>query len=101
MCLEKKVKNGDEADLVVYYPHFFTPNDDGYNDFWSIKNASFEPDFKVFIYDRYGKLITFFKSNSAGWDGNYNGHQLVATDYWFVVYRQDGRIHRGHFSLLR
>ena len=86
---------------LLYYPHFFTPNDDGYNDFWYIKNASFEPDFKVFIYDRYGKLITFFKSNSAGWDGNYNGRQLVATDYWFVVYRQDGRIHKGHFSLLR
>ena len=57
--------------------------------------------FKVFIYDRYGKLIINLLSNGPGWDGKYNGRLLFADDYWFVAYRQDGRIHRGHFTLKR
>ncbi len=86
---------------LLNYPKYFTPNGDGINETWFIKNQQFEPDFNVFIYDRFGKLITNFQSNSIGWDGNYNGTQNFATDYWFVVYRQDGRIHKGHFALKR
>ena len=86
---------------LLNYPKYFTPNGDGYNEFWHIKNAHFEPDFKVAIYDRFGKLITSFNSKSSGWDGTYNGKEMFATDYWFVVTRQDGRILKGHFSLKR
>ncbi|PWA07209.1 T9SS type B sorting domain-containing protein [Flavobacterium psychrotolerans] len=86
---------------LLNYEKYFTPNDDGFNDTWLIKNSEQEPDFKVIIYDRYGKIIKSFKSDTAGWDGNYNGRPMLATDFWFVVYRQDGRIHKGHFSLLR
>ncbi len=86
---------------LLNYPKYFTPNGDGINETWYIKNQQLEPDFTVYIYDRYGKLIDNFKSNTVGWDGNYNGSQNVATDYWFVVYRQDGRVHKGHFTLKR
>lgn len=86
---------------LLNYPKFFTPNNDGYNDTWLIKNSEFEPHFKVYIYDRLGKLITSFNSNSTGWDGSYNGEKIKSSDYWFVVYRQDGKIFKGHFSLVR
>ena len=86
---------------LLYYDKFFTPNNDGYNDYWRIKDSENEPDFKVIIYDRYGKIITSFNSTSPGWDGNYNGNQIFSDDYWFVAYRNDGRIHKGHFTLKR
>lgn len=86
---------------LLNYPRYFTPNGDGYDESWHIKYAHFEPDFKVAIYDRFGKLITTFNSKSNGWDGTYNGNELFATDYWFVAYRQDGRVLKGHFSLKR
>ncbi|MES2748662.1 MAG: T9SS type B sorting domain-containing protein [Bacteroidota bacterium] len=86
---------------LLNYPKYFTPNGDGINETWYIKNQHFEPDFTVYVYDRYGKLMKNFKSNTIGWDGNYNGSQNIATDYWFVVYRQDGRVHKGHFALKR
>jgi gliding motility-associated-like protein len=38
---------------------------------------------------------------NSGWDGTYNGIQALSEDYWFEVFRQDGRIHRGHFALKR
>ncbi|WP_282787858.1 T9SS type B sorting domain-containing protein [Flavobacterium croceum] len=86
--------------LLDYY-RFFTPNNDGKNDLWRIYFSENEPNFKLSIFDRYGKLIKRFVNGSDAWDGTYNGEMLFATDYWFVAERQDGRIHKGHFSLVR
>lgn len=86
---------------LLNYPKFFTPNGDGYNETWYVKNSENEPDFKVYIFDRYSKLITAIVSNGPGWDGKLNGKLLFADDYWFTAYRQDGRILRGHFTLKR
>jgi gliding motility-associated-like protein len=91
-----------ETVYLLTYPRFFTPNGDGINETWRIKYASLaEPDLMVYIYDRYGKLITGFDAHSIGWDGTLNSANLPATDYWFVVKRQNGKEYRGHFSLLR
>jgi gliding motility-associated-like protein len=82
------------------YPKFFTPNGDGFNDTWKIKFSDVEEDLTVKIFDRYGKLIVELKNNSA-WNGTFNGQELPATDYWFVVTRSNGKEYRGHFSLKR
>jgi gliding motility-associated-like protein len=94
-------KTVTEEVWLLNYPKFFTPNDDGYNDRWYVKNAENEPDLKIYIFDRYGKLITNIISNSPGWDGKLNGKLLFADDYWFEAHRQDGRVLRGHFALKR
>lgn len=98
-------KNGcGEYTDVVYvldYPKFFTPNGDNVNDVWRIQNLTFLPDTQVTVFDRYGKVITRFKGSSVGWDGTYNGRLLAASDYWFVIELESGRIIKGHFSLLR
>jgi len=88
---------------LLAYPKFFTPNSDGYNDFWKIRYAQFQFTVDVEIYDRYGKLITSFDKNSPGWDGTYNGELLPSTDYWFKVTRllDNEIVHKGHFSLKR
>ena len=86
---------------ILMYPKFFTPNGDNVNDYWKIKFSALEPDMLVYVYDRYGKLITGFGSDSKGWDGTLNGSRLPATDYWFVVKRQNGEELRGHFSMIR
>lgn len=86
---------------LLNYPHYFTPNDDGFHDYWYVKNSDKEPNFQVYIYDRYGKLITGFPSDSIGWDGKLNGKLLFSDDYWFVIHREDGRILKGHFTLQR
>ncbi|WP_306352811.1 T9SS type B sorting domain-containing protein [Flavobacterium sp. '19STA2R22 D10 B1'] len=103
-------KNGcQEIILSVYainYPHFFTPNGDGYNDYWNIHSLAHQPLAKIYIFDRYGKLITMIKPAQAkGWDGMYNGHELPSTDYWFkLLYKnREGadKEFQAHFSLKR
>ncbi len=90
--------------LVVNYPHFFTPNGDGFNDTWNIVDLREKMDSHISIYDRYGKLITNIRPDGAGWDGTYNGRQMPSTDYWFVVnYVDEGtaKEFRAHFSMKR
>ncbi|WP_298145860.1 T9SS type B sorting domain-containing protein [Flavobacterium sp.] len=89
---------------VIGAMKFFTPNGDGYNDFWRIKgiNALYFPQSYVYVFDRYGKFVfEITAGNEIGWDGTLNGNPLPADDYWYVLYVSDGRIDRGHFTLKR
>jgi len=89
---------------VVGVPKFFTPNNDGFNDYWSVKgvNASFNSKSTIYIFDRYGKLLKqWVPSSSEGWDGTFNGTPLPSDDYWYTIKLEDGREAKGHFSLKR
>jgi gliding motility-associated-like protein len=86
--------------FVLMYPKYFTPNGDGYNDTWSIKFSYTEPNLKIIIYDRFGKILKTL-NNSNPWDGKYNGNNLPSSDYWFIVTRENGKEYRGHFTLKR
>ena len=90
-----------EEVFLVYYPKYFTPNNDGLHDTWHIYNSNLEPNNKIYIYNRYGKLIKQLNPNNIGWDGTMNGEMMPTSDYWFVVYRQNGKQYRGHFTLKR
>jgi gliding motility-associated-like protein len=90
-----------EEVTVIDYPKFFTPNDDGYNDFWQIRGIANFPNSETFIFDRYGKLLARISSNDLGWNGQYNGRQMMSNDYWFRTDLGNGRTLSGHFSLKR
>jgi len=89
---------------ILSYPKFFTPNGDGFNDFWNIKclrnNAGL-----VSIFDRFGKLLKQFKTTGSGWNGTYNNNLMPTSDYWFLVtyYDENGikKEFRSHFTLRR
>jgi len=92
---------------VIGFPKFFTPNNDGYNDTWKVLgvNENFYASSAIYIFDRFGKLITQIDPKGEGWNGLFNGQHLPATDYWFSVELIDkngkSRIRKGHFSLIR
>lgn len=86
---------------VIGFPKFFTPNNDGYYDTWQVDGISSQPNSRIFIFDRYGKVLTELSPADVGWDGSYNGKQMPSSDYWFMVNLQDGRTVKGHFSLIR
>lgn len=86
---------------LLYYPNYFTPNGDTINDTWQIINSNKERDNVIQIYDRYGKLLKQLAPQSPGWDGTFNGQILPTNDYWFVLYRQNGKTYKGHFTLKR
>lgn len=93
--------------FVMGFPKYFTPNNDGYNDWWNIEGFvnQFTEQSYIEIYDRYGLLLSRIQPNELGWDGTYNGQLLPTTDYWFVAHLIDElgkvRTFKGHFSLIR
>ncbi|MDA9067943.1 T9SS type B sorting domain-containing protein, partial [Flavobacteriaceae bacterium] len=70
---------GSTQVLVIDYPHFFTPNGDGYNDTWRVEGIETRPLAKIYIYDRFGKLLKQLSPLGPGWDGTFNGENLPAT----------------------
>jgi gliding motility-associated-like protein len=94
-----------EGVQIIDYPHYFTPNGDGYHDTWNIKGLeNFADATKIYIFDRHGKLLKQISSDSDGWDGTYNGQLMPSTDYWFKVeYPEAGvmKEFKAHFSLKR
>lgn len=90
--------------FTISFPNYFTPNGDGYNDIWYISGLTTEFEAKIFIFDRYGKLIKQINPYSGGWDGTYNGNLAPSTDYWFKIeYKEKGvsKEFRSHFTLKR
>ena len=93
--------------FIIDYPDFFSPNGDGVNDTWMIQGIDLIPISQIYIFDRYGKLLKQLDPDGIGWDGNYNGHKMPATDYWFKIIYIEGitnpqqKEYRGHFSLKR
>jgi gliding motility-associated-like protein len=94
---------------ILGYPKFFTPNNDGYNDYWNIPNYKNFLQTQISIFDRYGKLIVEMTPLELGWDGCHNGNLMPATDYWFTLnYKEKegngeskSKSFKSHFSLKR
>ncbi len=89
---------------LMQIPKYFTPNGDGYNDYWNIRNANpivTNTNAIIYIFDRFGKLIKQISAIGLGWNGNFNGKAMPADDYWFSIELQDGRSAKGHFALKR
>lgn len=86
---------------LIDYPKFFTPNNDGLNDYWQIFGIEEFPDAQVFIFDRYGKLLVKLNFQDLVWDGLFNGREMISNDYWFKANLGNGSIFSGHFTLKR
>lgn len=88
---------------VLGIPKYFTPNGDGYHDYWNIQGISSKINTKtqIHIFDRFGKLIKQLNPTFQGWDGTYLGQPLPSSDYWYSIKLEDGRDIKGHFTLKR
>lgn len=72
-------------DQSINVPSFFTPNGDGYNDYWVISGLYHYPDAEIEIFDRFGKKLYQFSGSEFGWNGNYMGLPLPSDTYWYTI----------------
>ena len=79
-------------------PDGFSPNDDGINDFFVIRNLpELYPNYKIEIYNRYGNILYKGDRNTQNWDGTSSqggvkiGGNVVPTGvYFFILEFNDG-----------
>ncbi len=94
----------------IYVPNIFSPNQDGYNDIFSVFGTEGTKVNVFRIFDRWGSLLHesydgFVNSTDHGWDGVYKGQLL--NDAVFAWYAEveflDGEIKllKGDITLIR
>ncbi len=89
--------------IDIEIPNFFTPDGDGQNDVWRIKNSEGFPNIFVSMFDRYGRPMKQF-IGAGEWDGKYKGVDMPAGDYWYIIKLNgpnDQREFVGHFTVYR
>ena len=84
----------------LFIPKYFTPNNDGINDYWKVIDTNDDVN-NITIYNRYGKLIKFLPTNSKGWNGTLNNKLLPNDSYWYEIVLNSSEILRGYFALKR
>jgi len=93
----------EEEKCKVYISNSFSPNGDDINDTWSVSNWKNYPDFKLFVYNRWGQLVHSQKGEYIPWDGKQLGIDVpVATYYYIFYYTGSGdAIEKGSVTIMR
>jgi gliding motility-associated-like protein len=96
------------ADAAVkgryYLPNAFTPNKDGLNDCFGIKNWGLITEFKLAVYNRWGEEVFYTTNPSNCWDGTYKGVQQNPGNYVYYIKAVSlcGTVERkGNLALIR
>ncbi len=88
-------------DLNITSTNVFTPNGDGINDKFVIKNLDAYPNNKLQVMDRTGKVI-YEKLNYANdWNGTVNGKLLAKDTYFFILIVNGQVLKKGAVTLVR
>ncbi|SDE48109.1 Calx-beta domain-containing protein [Pedobacter soli] len=79
-----------------------TPNGDGKNDFFVIKNIDMYPNNQVRIFDRAGREVYAKKNYNNEWDGTINGTPLDENTYYYIIELGNGvKAKRGFITIVR
>jgi gliding motility-associated-like protein len=91
--------------LTVYkdisIPNTFTPNGDGVNDTWGIKNLSPNAKITVEVMSRYGARVYFSNGYSVPWDGYSNGVPVPFGVYYYVIKGVKQKPITGYVTVVR
>jgi len=86
----------------IAIPNTFTPNNDGINDTWAIKELYNYPDITVKIFNRYGMQLFYSQGYGTPWDGTYNGQPLpVGTYYYIIDLKTYSKLRSGPVTIIR
>ncbi len=87
---------------MLMIPNAFTPNEDGVNDTWDLKNVEDFPNCTVDIFTRYGERIFSSVGYATPWNGKYKGVPLPSGTYYYLIdTKQDGKTLSGSVTIIR
>lgn len=70
----------------------FSPNNDGINDTWYIKNIENYPKAEINVYDRYGLPVFHTVGYTKPWNGEKDGRRLPVGTYYYIIDLKDENI---------
>ncbi len=89
---------------TLYAPNAFTPNGDGTNDVWRPAYTDMS-DIKVWIFNRWGEMLTKWDGLNGYWDGTFKGRPVQEDVYIYQIEGtgEDGKFYKwtGDITLIR
>lgn len=81
--------NSDSVTISVntslVLPTAFTPDGDGMNDTWNLKELENYPSCVIKIFNRWGHEMFVSEGYTENWKGNYQGEPLPSGSYYYVI----------------
>jgi len=94
------VKN--DVENILFIPNVLTPNGDGKNDTWFIKNIELFPSNKVRIINRWGDVVFMGEYYNNDFDGRFSGGLLPAGTYYYIIDLGAGwGVFKGDVTIIR
>jgi gliding motility-associated-like protein len=82
--------------------NILTPNGDGKNDTWLVKDINLYPNNTVSVYDRAGRLVYNKHDYQNDWDGTLKGSPLEQGTYYFTIdLGNGGNLIKGFITIIR
>ena len=78
-----------EVEGGLEIPTAFTPNNDGFNDTWEIKNLAQFTEYTISVYNGFGNEVFSSKDYTQAWDGTRDGNVLPVGSYYYVIQVKD------------
>jgi len=101
-CLDSnRVTITINADHTLETINLFTPNGDGVNDYFRIRNINLYADCEVKVYNRWGVEVFSEKGYQNDWDGTYKDEKLPEATYYYVIKCDNEKEFDGSISILR
>ncbi|OJV54059.1 MAG: hypothetical protein BGO31_11885 [Bacteroidetes bacterium 43-16] len=74
-----------DIDESLALPNAFTPNGDGLNDFFAVKNMGYQGVHGFKIFNRWGQLVFETLDAVKGWDGMFKGEPAAQGVYFYEI----------------
>ena len=96
------VKVRVEESFEFVFNNVITPNGDGFNDKWFIKNLEYYQGNEILIFNRFGQKVFGMTDYDNSWDGTNNGSPLPDGTYYFVLkFSNSDKNFTGPITILR
>jgi len=87
-------------DLII--PTLITPNNDPYNEYFTLSGLETLGSIELIIFDRRGALVYENDNYDNSWNGmDLNGNQLPAGTYFYTIKPATGKPHSGYIVIQR
>ena len=105
-CVKVTVETPCSTNKELEVPNAFSPNGDGYNDFFCIPGWEGCIDqFSIYIYDRWGEKVFESEDPSFCWDGTFRGQTMNpgVLVYYIkaAIFNGDKVVKKGNISLIQ
>lgn len=92
----------EPIDSTLFVPNLFSPNADGYNDFFEIVNLDLNPGTGLTVINREGSVVYENEAYDNSWGGTFNDNPLPDGTYYYVLQNSlTDKVIKGSVTILR